>query len=376
MKILATLSYYKPHISGLTVCVQRLIGGLSKKNFEFTVLTSRHKNNLLENGTENNARIVRSPVLFTLGKVPVMPWYIFQAISEIKKTDLVWINLPQAEGLIAAVTAKFFGKKIVSTVHCLPLLPEGWQRFLFQKLFDSLNNFIIRLSDKVIYYTKDYAKNTKELLHIPAKSEYILPPISKAKGQGLRAKGRKESQEFTVGFAGRIAEDKGLEHLLEALSLLEKEGKKVELLIAGNMKAVGEMAYANKIKKMFNDVKFKVSFIGEIDPEIMSEFYQKIDLLVLPSVNRTEAFGIVQAEAMLSGIPVVASDLPGVRIPVKLTGGGVAVKPGDVQALSKAIWFCFKKMTGKAGLAKKSALIFNQDKTFSAYEAVFRQMKS
>lgn len=375
MKVLTTLSYYKPHISGLTVCVQRLIGGLSKKDFKFTVLTSRHRNDLLKSETEDDAKIIRSQVLFTFGKVPIMPWYLFQIIGEIKNNDLVWINLPQAEGLIVALMSKLFGKKIVTTVHCLPLLPVFWQRFLFQKLFDSLNNFIIRLSDRVVYYTQDYAENTKQLLHIHSKSNYILPPVIPVK-TAINHQPLTINHSFIVGFAGRIAEDKGLEYLLEALSLLKKEGKKVELLIAGNMKAVGEMAYANKIKKMFNNVKFKVSFIGEIEPERMSEFYQKIDLLVLPSVNRTEAFGIVQAEAMLSGIPVVASDLPGVRIPVKLTGGGVAVKPGDVQALSKAIWFCFQKKTGQAGLAKKSALIFNQDKTFSAYDAVFRQMKS
>src|SRR3989338_2379339 len=161
MKILTTLSYYKPHISGLTVFVQRLIGGLSKKDFKFTVLTSRHRKNLLKSETENNIKIIRSPVLLTLGKVPVMPWYLFQVIREIINNDIVWINLPQAEGLIVAVIAKLFGKKIITTVHCLPLLPDGWQRSFFQRPFDILNNLIIRLADKVIYYTKDYAENTK-----------------------------------------------------------------------------------------------------------------------------------------------------------------------------------------------------------------------
>lgn len=375
MKVLTTLSYYRPYISGLTVCVQRLIGGLSKKDFEFTVLTSHHRNNLLKNEIENNVKIIRSPVLLTFGKVPVMPWYLFQVIRGVKESDLVWINLPQAEGLIVAVVAKLTGKKIVATVHCLPLLPVGWQRLLFQKLFDLLNNLVIRLADKVVYYTKDYAENTKELLHIPRKSSYILPPAIMSNEQKVISNEKNENK-IIVGFAGRIAEDKGLEYLLEALSLLKKEGKKVELLIAGNMNAVGESAYVKKINNRLKNIKYKVRFMGEIDSENMFEFYRKINLLVLPSVNRTEAFGIVQAEAMLSGIPVVASDLPGVRIPIKLAGEGVAVKPRDVLALSKAIWFCFQKKTDKAGLAKKSALIFNQEKTFSAYAAIFRQMKN
>lgn len=373
MKVLTTLSYYKPYISGLTICAQRLIEGLSTKDFEFTVLTSHHRNNLLKNEIENNVKIIRSPVLLTFGKVPVMPWYLFQTIKETKDNDLVWINLPQAEGLIVAVTAKFFGKKIVSTVHCLPLLPVGWQRFLFQKLFDLLNNFVIRLSDRVVYYTQDYAENTKELLHIPRKSSYILPPTPSLVSNHLN---RFNHSSYIVGFAGRIAEDKGLEYLLEALSLLETEENNVELIIAGNMKAVGENGYLLKIKNLLKTIRYKVKFTGEIDPENMLEFYRQIDLLVLPSVNRTEAFGMVQAEAMLSGVPVIASDLPGVRIPVSLTGGGITVGPSDAKALSKAILFCLQGNIDRVGLARKSALIFNPEKTFSAYAAIFLQTKN
>lgn len=383
MKILTTLSYYKPHISGLTVCVQRLIDGLSKKDFEFTVLTSQHKKDLSKHEVDKKVKIIRSPVLMTLGKVPIMPRYLPQAIKEIGNNDLVWINLPQAEGLIVAVVAKLFGKKVVTTVHCLPLLPGGWQRFLFQKLFDLFNNFVIRLSDKVVYYTKDYAENTKELLHVPRKSSYILPPVpevkerrKKARFAARREEGRRRNDILTVGFAGRIAEDKGLEYLLEALSLLKAENKNVDLVIAGNMNAVGESSYSLKIKNLLKTIRYKVKFTGEIDPENMFEFYRKINLLVLSSVNRTEAFGIVQAEAMISGIPVVASDLPGVRIPIKLAGEGITVKPGNVKALSKAIWLCLQRDIDRDGLAGKAVFIFNQEKTFSAYAAIFRQMKN
>ncbi len=376
MKILTTLSYFKPHISGLTVCVQRLIENLPKKDFEFTVLTSRHRNNLLKTEKENNLTIIRSPVLFTLGKVPVMPWYFFQAAKEIINNDSVWINLPQAEGPIAAVIAKLLGKKIIATVHCLPLLPGGWQRLLFQKPFDLLNNLVIRLADKVVYYTQDYAENTKELLHMPRKSSYILPPIEGTGNREQETGNRKQGKTIVIGFAGRIAEDKGLEYLLAALSLLKAENKNVELIIAGNLNPVGENSYIKRINNRLKEVNFKVDFNGEINPGKMFEFYRKIDLLVLPSVNRTEAFGIVQAEAMLSGVPVVASDLPGVRVPVNLTGGGIVVESRDVGALAKAILSCLENKINKTGLAHKSVLIFWLEKTLEDYAAVFRQTKS
>lgn len=371
MKVLTTLSYYKPYISGLTICVQRLIEGLSKKDFEFTVLTSRHKKELSKSGTDKKINIIRLPVLFTLGKVPIMPWYLFQAIREIKNNDLVWVNLPQAEGLIAAIVAKLFRKKIITTVHCLPLLPSGWQRLLFQKLFDLLNNLVVWLSDKVVYYTKDYAENTKELLHICSKSSYILPPVIPVK-TAINHQPLTINHSFTVGFAGRIAEDKGLEYLLESLSLLKSENKNVELIIAGNRNAVGESAYVKKINNRLKNIKYKVRFMGEIDSENMFKFYRKINLLVLPSVNRTEAFGIVQAEAMLSGIPVVASDLPGVRIPIQLTGSGQLFPAGNAMALAEVIGEILARRWDQQDIIKRVNLHFQLQESLLSYERILQ----
>ena len=299
-----------------------------------------------------------------------MPWYLFQAIREIKKNDLAWINLPQAEGLIVAVIAKLFGKKVITTVHCLPLLPDGWQRFLFQRLFDLLNNLIIRLADRVIYYTKDYAENTKELLHIPRKSSYILPPILLVKS-AINHQPPTTNHSFSIGFAGRIAEDKGLEYLLEALLLLKTQEKNVELIIAGNMNAIGENFYVNKIKKRIKNIRFKVSFTGELNPENMFEFYRRIDLLVLPSVNRTEAFGIVQAEAMLSGIPVVASDLPGVRAPIKLTDNGELAAAGNPKALMQAIIKVMENRLPPRSISEKAVKVFRRIRPLTSTRIFF-----
>ena len=62
-----------------------------------------------------------------------------------------------------------------------------------------------------------------------------------------------------------------------------------------------------------------------------------LDVLVLPSTNRLESYGLVQIEAMLRGVPVVASDLPGMRRPVAETGMGRLFPAGDAQALADAL---------------------------------------
>ncbi len=377
MRILTTLSYWRPHISGLTVCGQRLIEGLSKKGFEFTVLTSRHdrKSPILE--TAGNIKILRQPVLFTLGKVPAMPGYLPALIGELRKTDLVWIHLPQAEGLMAILAAKLFKKKVAATVHCLPLLPSGWQRFLFQKPFDRINNLIILLSDRVVYYTKDYAENTKELWHFPEKSSYILPPIPEIGSKEYGVSKSKKNREIVVGFAGRIAEDKGLEYLIKAIQLMKQKGQGARLLMAGADRPVGESRYADKINSLIEESGIEVAYLGEIKPDEMKQFYQRIDILVLPSVNRTEAFGIVQAEAMKFGVPVIASNLPGVRIPVSMVSGGKIVPATDFAGLAKAIVeISSTTQINRKLLMEHAEKCFPQAVALFDYERVFLHIKN
>jgi glycosyltransferase involved in cell wall biosynthesis len=79
------------------------------------------------------------------------------------------------------------------------------------------------------------------------------------------------------------------------------------------------------------------TFLGNLDPIQMAAFYPNLDVLTVPSLNSTEAFGIVQIEAMLNGVPCVPSALPGVRQPVIMHGMGEVSKIGDSESLAAAI---------------------------------------
>jgi len=315
-----------------------------------------------------NIKILRLPVLFTLGKVPVMPGYLPALVRELRRADLVWIHLPQAEGLMVVLAAKLFGKKTVATVHCLPLLPSGWQRIFFQKIFDGLNNAVIFLADAVVYYTRDYAQNTKELLHVPSKSHYIFPPIPAVNNVTMK---QFNNSVFTLGFAGRVAEDKGLEYLIKAIQLMKQKGKDARFLMAGTREAVGEESYSKKINSLIDESGVDVEFLGLIDPEKMGGFYKLIDVLVLPSVNRTEAFGMVQAEAMKHGVPVIASDLPGVRVPIKLTKFGVIVPSCQPRRLAEKISMVLNLQIERHLIKKKVEKIFSPQQTITQYREIF-----
>jgi rhamnosyl/mannosyltransferase len=84
-----------------------------------------------------------------------------------------------------------------------------------------------------------------------------------------------------------------------------------------------------------------VHFAGSVPSADLPLAYRAADVHVLPSIDRSEAFGLVTEEAMASGIPSVVSNLPGVRSLVRHEETGLHVPPGDPSALAKALdYFC------------------------------------
>jgi glycosyltransferase involved in cell wall biosynthesis len=69
----------------------------------------------------------------------------------------------------------------------------------------------------------------------------------------------------------------------------------------------------------------------------MAAFFHECEVTVLPSINSTESYGLVQVESMTCGTPVVASDLPGVRVPVSMTGMGRIFPPADPNKLAEVL---------------------------------------
>jgi len=111
----------------------------------------------------------------------------------------------------------------------------------------------------------------------------------------------------------------------------------------------------------------------------LPKFYSVGDMLVLPSVDKSEAFGIVSLEAMASALPVIASDLPGVRSVVEKKVNGLLVKPGSVNNLTKMVDYLIKnprvaKAYGEAG-RQKVLDKYNWDKVGYKLDNLFRSIK-
>jgi glycosyltransferase involved in cell wall biosynthesis len=113
-----------------------------------------------------------------------------------------------------------------------------------------------------------------------------------------------------------------------------------------------------------------VRFLGFLPDEALSDFYASLDVFVLPSVNPLEAFGIVQVEAMMCGVPSVASDIPGVRTPVQNTGFGEIVAPRDAHGIGVALTRLRTDPPDRSAGARRARELYGADRTLDDYEAL------
>lgn len=382
MKILFSITYYDPYISGLTECVKRLAEALVGRGHSVSVLCMRHDAQSAEEERMSGVTVVRAKPLFRLSKGFVSLDWIVKSVRFVRESEMVVVNLPQAEGWLPALLAKIAGKRVVAIYHCEVLLPDGFFNTIVQSFLEIANMATLLLSDDVVTYTKDFARHSRALmarfpeLKFPQFREsafkklfFIYPPIPAPGGnsrvQQKLAKKIGTNNIYVIGVAARLAAEKGIEYLFEAIPMLHK---KCKIVVAGPVAPVGEEAYRRKILWLAKKYRRQVVFLGEIPKGCMGSFYRLLDVLVLPSVNSTEAFGMVQVEAMLCGVAVVATNLPGVRVPVKETGMGIIVPPKNPEALARAINEILKQ---KARYVKGQDVIekeFSVKKSIDAYE--------
>ncbi|MBI4079389.1 MAG: glycosyltransferase family 4 protein [Candidatus Levybacteria bacterium] len=373
MTILFTTTYYTPYVSGLTILVKRLAEAFAKDH-SVCVLTTQFEKALKTGEEMSNVLVVRIPYLFRVNKGFFMPSYFSEVWKRIAKAEAIVINMPQFEGVIPAIIGRIYRKKVICIYNCEVALPKGLANHLIEFFLHMSHFFTLSLANTIVTYTKDYGNHTLLLPFFKKKLHYIYPPIpvpnvNKHAKEELRAKIPK--RKYYIGVAARIAAEKGMEYLFEAIPILKRKLKSsFAILIAGPKKPVGEKAYLQKLQPLLTQYKAEIIFLGTISQEEMGAFYSLLDVLVLPSVNKTEAFGMVQVEAMLCGVPVIASDLPGVRIPIQKTGMGELAKPNDSIGLAKKITTV---LFNKKLYQKKKAVIkkeFSVDHSLNAYEAI------
>jgi glycosyltransferase involved in cell wall biosynthesis len=374
MKLLVSLSYYSPYLSGLTLSVKRLAELLAKSGYHVTILTTQHEKQLPRTDEINSVSVVRVPYLFRVSKGFVMPRYVGTAYKELYNTDTVVIILPQAEGWILAFLAKLLGRKVVCLYVCEVVLPKGFISKMIEWALRICNRMALSFADEIVTLTDDFALHNHLLRDKKVFGIYpvmIPPKINADEKRALEEK--LPDKKYYIGFLGRMAHEKGIVYLLEAISLLQKNlGNTFVVVLAGPRQTVGEEKYQKYIVSLLKKYPEHVIQLGELTDDQLGAFYSLLDILVLPSTDNTEAFGMVQVEAMYCGTPVVGTNLPGVRVPIQETGMGEIVSTKNTKELAETL---VKVLQNKKKYVKEKdqiQKIFSEEKILKAYQKVFK----
>lgn len=379
MKILIALTYYRPHVSGLTIYAERLARALAGRGHQVTVLTSQYDKALPQEERLDGVRIVRVPVLFRVSKGVIMPTFGFVATRLVRQHDVLSLHLPQFDAAGLALRGRLWKRPTVLTYHCDLQLPPGLFNRLVDKVVYLANLAAGTFAHRIVAYTQDYADHSPLLQRFRDKIVVIPPPVvmpapDPAEAAAFRAQHDLDGRAV-VGFAARFAAEKGVEYLLEALPGLLEQFPRLKVLFAGPYENVlGEEAYFRRLWPVIRSYGEHWEFLGTLTPEQMPAFFANCDVLVVPSINSTESFGLVQVEAMLCGTPVVASNLPGVRQPVRMTGMGEVVEVADAGSLGQGITRVLRHRESYLRPREEIEARFDIRRTVEEYERLFESL--
>ena len=376
VKILQILYYYTPHISGVTIYAERLARHLTDRGHRVTVLASRHDTSYPPEEHVDRVRVVRAPTVFAISRGVVMPTLLPIATRLIREADVVHLHLPALEAAPIAAIARACRKRLIVTHHTDLTLTGGRVNKAAERAVFWSGIGAGKLAGRVVTYTHDRAAVSPTIRRLTDRTTVVYPPIEIEPPSPDAARAFRTRQGLgngpVIGFAGRFAEEKGCDDLLRTVPTLKGAYPGVIYAFAGEYRRVLGETLFERTRPLLHQHAAHVKMLGVLRGQELADFYAACDVLVLPSVNFTETFGIVQVEAMLCGTPVVASDLPGVREPVRVTGMGRITQPRNPDRLAVDILDVIRNRDRYVRPREQIADRFSVEATVDAYERLYR----
>lgn len=376
LHIMISLLYYFPHRTGLTIHVQRVAEELVRRGHDVTVLTARYSDKLKrDEDMHNGVRVIRLWAPIHISRGMIMPAYPWAAYLLMKQSDIVSIHTPMMETALVAFLAKLAGVNVVATHHGDLVLPDSPMNRLIRKTIFSFYQYMAKRAAQLIGYSDDYADNSYYLMPFRDKVSIVYPPIQMPEPrpdnvEKLRSKWRCNGGPI-IGYSGRFVQEKRPDLAIKALEFINQAYPDARLVFAGEYDILYEDTWERE-QAIVQQYSEQLIFLGLLeDPQDMADFYAACDVLVLPS--DTECFALVQVEAMLSGTPVVMTNIPGGRVPVTATGMGKLAEQGNAESIGQAIVDVLNQPEMYTYPREHIEEVFSFQRTVDQYEQIFME---
>lgn len=344
MKIAHVVCTFPPYQGGIGNTTYHFAEELTKLGQDITVFTPVYNK---QDNINYGFNLVRLNPVLKYGNGAFLP-QLFWRLGEF---DIVHLHYPFFGGVEPVWLRKIVGgKKCKLVIHYHmdtdDLSPTAKLLSLPSKLIESS---LFKQADAITCASLDYIDNSSiGSFYKNNKNKFYEIPFGvdterfKPDGNWLKPK----NVILFVGALDKAHNFKGLDILLQAMVKIDNK----KLIIVGG----GDMLdyYSEYAKKI--GAKDKVNFIGKVSDAELPKYYNQADLFVLSSTNKHEAFGLVLLEAMASGLPVIASDLPGVRKVFTDGQEGLSAKIADPFDLAEKIKRILSDEAARARIAQSA----------------------
>lgn len=348
MRITMLNKYYPPHLGGIEYHMRDLAEALSAAGHGVhAIVANEGREATFE--TLNGVAVTRLPRLFAYASTPVAP-DMKRAIAEESARpdhpDVFHLHFPYPWGEVSWLAARG-GRGALSgwrARHDVPTVLTYHSDIVRQRVLGAayapiLHRVLDRV-DTVIASSPDMVEHSAELSRVADKcrvvpfgihvERFAATPERTASAAGLREHhAPSHGERPVVLFVGRLIYYKGADVLIRAMADVD-----ADLVMIGRGPLRPELdALADSL-----GISGRVGFVEPVGDDDLAAWYHAADIFCLPSVARSEAFGLVQLEAHAAGTPVVSTQLT-TGVPFVNPDGvtGLTVPPGDVPALAEAL---------------------------------------
>ncbi|MEI7769117.1 MAG: glycosyltransferase [Chloroflexales bacterium] len=366
VKILQVYKDYFPVLGGIEGHLRLLAEGLAARGHRVTVLTSG-RGRRDERRDLGGVRVIAAGRLATLASAPLSPALLAHMARQ--RADIVHLHMPDPTGDLALALAGPRAPLVVSYHSDIVR-----QRRLL-RLYAPLLRRTLRRAARIIAASPAYVRSSPFLAPVAATCAVVpygidLARFARPNPAGVAALRARYPGPLAL-FVGRLRYYKGVDQLVRAMA--RAPGRALIIGADATVRRADLEQLAQEV-----GVADRVHFLSVEGDAALIDYYHAADLLVLPSVERSEAFGIVQIEAQAAGLPVVATELGTGTSYVTLHGQtGIVVPPADPQALARAIRTLMESHTlaralGAAG-RRRAAAEFSLGRMLDRVESVYAE---
>lgn len=259
--------------------------------------------------------------------------------------DCVFLN-----GIDSYYLSKFINKKVkkIGVWHGINMENSFLKKLLNKTSFNNLDNIVVVSNYQRDIINKKFLNKYKdkiEVVHIGRDENLFKKEI-------LNSKNRSETIKLLI--VARLEKLKGHIDLIEAMKIVCQKHNDVKLIIAGEGEEEGLIRERIKEQKLEKYIEM-VGFVNPI------EYYTKSDIFILPS--HSEAFPLVNLEAMASGLPIIATNVGGIPEAIEDGENGFLIEPGDIKKLAEVMCILIESNETREKFAIKSRKKFNENFT-------------